>query len=135
MLDPISDMLTRIRNAQKAGKKEVSFPASKLKLAIISVLKEHGFVSEWKEKEVKKGINYLRVFLKYNQISRKIKEPAIKGIDRVSKEGKRVYVRKNDIHKIKSGYGLALISTSRGVLSGEDARKKGLGGEYICKVW
>jgi small subunit ribosomal protein S8 len=134
MLDPISDMLTRIRNAQLARKSTVRLPASKIKKAIMDVFLNHGFVEAVRvvEEEKKK---FLEIDLKYKRMGHSVKMPYIQEIRRVSKEGQRMYVQSEEIRKVKNGYGLAVISTSKGVLSGEDARKLGVGGEYICLVW
>lgn len=134
MLDTISDMLTRIRNAQMAGHKEVAIPFSKLKLAIAKILEEKNFIDSAKEDE-KETSPKVVIQLKYDKISNNKKVPAIKGIKRVSREGQRIYVRKNEIKSIKNGYGISVVSTSKGVMAGDDARKRGLGGEVICEVW
>ncbi len=135
MLDPIADMLTRIRNAQRVGHTEVVFPSSKFKKAIAKVLLESGFISGMEDI---KGNSYdlLKISLKY----RKGKDgkklvPAIKQIKKVSKEGQRIYMDKTNVRKVKGGHGIAIITTSKGVMTGEDARKKGVGGELICEVW
>ncbi|EKD49499.1 MAG: hypothetical protein ACD_63C00123G0002 [uncultured bacterium] len=134
MLDTISDMLTRIRNAQMAGHKEVEMPFSKLKLAIAKILEEKNFIDSV-AKEGEDTATKVRIQLKYENISNNKKVPVIRGIRRVSREGQRIYVKKNEIKSVKSGYGISVVSTSRGVMTGEDARKKGLGGEVICEVW
>ncbi len=137
MVDAISDMLTRIRNAQAARHKVVVMPASKVKLAIANVLVKEGYIMS-----VKKNVNpenetiaELEIELAYNQISHSRKEEKIKGIKQVSKQGQRRYVRNSEIIPVKNGYGISVISTSQGVMSGYDAKKKGLGGEFICEVW
>ncbi len=137
MVDAISDMLTRIRNAQAARHKTVVMPASKLKLAIANVLKKEGYIMS-----VKKNVNpknetiaELEIELAYNKISHSKKEEKIKGIKQISKQGQRRYVGNSEIHPVKNGYGISIISTSQGVLSGAEAKKKGLGGEFICEVW
>lgn len=134
MLDPISDMLTRIRNAQLARKHVVRFPASKMKKAIMEVLLNRGFVDSVREVE-EQGKAFLEIDLKYKKLGHSEKAPYIQEIKRVSKEGQRIYVQSKEIQKVKNGYGLAVVSTSKGVLSGEEARKLGVGGEYICLVW
>ncbi len=134
MLDTISDMLTRIRNAQMAGHKEVAMPFSKLKLAIAKILEEKNFI-ESVAKEGEDTASKVLIQLKYENISNNKKVPVIRGIRRVSREGQRIYVKKNEIKTVKSGYGISVVSTSRGVMTGEEARKKGLGGEVICEVW
>jgi len=135
MLDPISDMLTRIRNAQLAKKHVVRFPASKIKKAIMDVFLSRGFIEAVRIVEEEEGKAILEVELKYKRVGHSAKEPYIQEVRRVSKEGQRMYVQSEEIRKVKNGYGLAVISTSKGVLSGEDARKLGVGGEYICLVW
>lgn len=134
MLDPISDMLTRIRNAQKAGHKEVVMPASGLKMAIAKILEKNNFIEIVKKDKIEE-LNILRIILKYNKSSNTQKTPAISGIKRISKEGQRIYVGKNNIKKVKNGYGLSIVSTSKGVMTGLEAHQMGLGGEYICEVW
>ncbi|MFH0969550.1 MAG: 30S ribosomal protein S8 [Patescibacteria group bacterium] len=137
MIDPISDMLTRIRNAQKAGHGEVIFPFSKLKIAIAKILENEKFIdsAETIEKNQDSNFNKIRVGLKYEKIGSNEKKPAISEIKRISTEGKRIYLKKDEIRKIKNGLGIAIISTSRGVMAEKEARKLGLGGEYICEVW
>lgn len=134
MMDPISDMLTRIRNAQRVGLPDVVMPISKLKLVIANILEKEGFVALVKSEKIGKH-DQLRIVLKYNVISNTKREPAILGIQRVSKLGQRIYVRKGDIKKVRNNYGIAIVSTSKGVMTGGDARKLGLGGELICEVW
>lgn len=134
MLDPIAEMLTRIRNAQRAGHQSVSIPASRVKLAIAEILKQEGFVEgvEVIEEGVRKN---LQIGLKYRQLSLTKREPAIQEIERISKEGRRVYVKKNEVVKVKNGYGISIISTSQGLMTGLEAHKRRLGGEYICQAW
>lgn len=134
MLDPIADMLTRIRNAQKAGHKEVVMPSSKLKLSIANILEKENFI-EKVEKESAGSFDNLRIALRYIKVSQTQKDPAIREIKRVSHEGQRIYVKKEDIKKVKNGYGIAVVSTSKGVMTGRDAYRQGLGGEYLCEVW
>ncbi|MFA5777149.1 MAG: 30S ribosomal protein S8 [Parcubacteria group bacterium] len=137
MLDPISDMLTRIRNAQKAGHSEAVFPFSNLKLAVAKILEKENladFVEVVKSNEESK-FDRIRIVLKYEKVGNNKKIPVITEIKRVSKEGKRIYLKKDEIKKIKNGFGIAVISTSKGVMTGKEARKLGLGGEYICEVW
>ncbi len=134
MLDPIADMLTRIRNAQMRGLASVRVPASKLKLAILNLLVSEGFIESVviEEDGAKKTI---LVHLKYEQVSLTKKRAAIQDIVRVSKEGCRSYVKRNEVAKVKNGYGIAVLSTSQGIMTGGEAYAKGLGGEYICQVW
>jgi len=130
LTDPIGDMLTRIRNAVMAKKKEVVVePASKLKMAILDVLKREGYIEGYKiEGEgVKKKII---VYLKYYQ-----GKPVIQVIERVSKPGRRIYVGVDEIPKVYNGLGIAILSTSKGVLSNREAKKLRVGGELICKVF
>lgn len=134
MLDPIADMLTRIRNAQRAGHREVVMPSSKLKLSIANILAKEHFI-EKVEKESEGIFENIRIGLKYIKVSQTQKDPAIREIKRVSHEGQRIYVKKEDIKKVKNGYGIAVVSTSKGVMTGRDAYRQGLGGEYLCEVW
>jgi small subunit ribosomal protein S8 len=127
-------MLTRIRNAQQAGKKDVQIRASKLKLAIAKILEQEGFVESVTEEAVENQKN-IKIDLKYYRISNTDKQPAIKAINRVSREGQRIYVQQKDIRTVKNKFGISIISTSKGVMTGAEARKNGLGGEYICEVW
>ena len=135
MLDPIADMLTRVRNAQRAAKKTVSFPASKLKLAIANVLLKRGFIERVETVKEEGAHENITLTLKYSETSPLKHIPVIENLKRVSHEGCRVYVARGEIRKVKNGYGMAIISTSKGVMSGEEAYRLGLGGEYICEVW
>jgi small subunit ribosomal protein S8 len=134
MLDPISEMLTKIRNAQTAGLSNVSLSSSKLKLALAKILEKEGFV-ESVVKEKQADFDMLKIVLKYYTISNTHKVPAIKGLRRISKEGQRIYVRNKEIKQVKNNYGIAIISTSKGVMTDYESKKSGLGGEYICEVW
>jgi len=130
MSDPIADMLTRIRNAGKAKLNSVDMPGSKLKTEVAKVLKNEGFIKNYKSlKDDKQGI--LRVYLKYGQD----RNSAIFGIERISKPGRRTYVKSNELKPIFSGMGLAVLSTSKGVMTDKKAAKEKLGGEVLCKVW
>jgi small subunit ribosomal protein S8 len=130
MTDPIADLLTRIRNALSSRHDRVDIPSSKQKVAIVKILKEEGFIKNYKViKDNKQGI--LRVFLKYNDQH----QPVIKGIQRVSKPSRRVYVAADDIPPVLSGLGLGIVSTSRGVLTDKEARRQNVGGEMVCAVW
>ncbi|MGB3073189.1 MAG: 30S ribosomal protein S8 [Candidatus Moraniibacteriota bacterium] len=134
MLDPIAEMLTRIRNAQRAGHPSVALPASRMKLAIAEILKAEGFVES--VEVIEEGIRKTLVIgLKYRQVSLTKREPAIQEIERISKEGRRVYVKQNEVVKVKNGYGISIISTSQGLMTGLAAHKRRLGGEYICQAW
>lgn len=124
MVDPISDMLARIRNAQKAEHKSVIMPLSKIKLEIAKILKKENYIDNFSTKGGKK---MLEINLKY--------PPVINEIKRVSKPGQRFYVKANKIKQIKSGYGVSVISTPKGLMTNKEARKSGLGGEVLLEVW
>jgi small subunit ribosomal protein S8 len=130
-------MLTRLRNAYAVEHSEVVMPMSKLKFAIAQVLEKEGFVEKVERIADEKNNKFenLRITLKYEQISSIAKKPAIENIKQISTQGQRSYIKKNDIHKVRNGYGVSIISTSQGVMTGKDARKKGLGGEIICELW
>lgn len=134
MLDPIADMLTRVRNAQAAGRASVVLSFSSVKEIIAQILVREGYASRV-ERSDEDGKSSLTVWLRYEQVSPTEKKPAITEIDRVSKEGCRIYMKRHDIEKVKNGYGIAIVSTSKGIMTGREAYRKGLGGEYICKVW
>jgi small subunit ribosomal protein S8 len=130
MTDPIADMLTRIRNANTVYHEVVEMPSSKIKRSIAEILKEEGFVKDYEVLEDnKQGI--LRVYLKYGSN----KEKVISGLKRISKPGLRVYAQKDEIPRVLGGLGIAVISTSKGVLTDKHARELGVGGEVICYVW
>ena len=128
--DPIADMLTRIRNANNTYKDVVNIPASNLKEDIAEVLKDEGFINDCKVIE-NHPQNYIRVYLKYSENDEKV----ISGLKRISKPGLRVYVKKDEIPKVLGGLGIAILSTSHGVLTGKKARQEGVGGEVLCYVW
>ena len=133
--DPISDMLTRVRNAIMAGQAQVAMPSSKLKVAIAKILKEEGYVGGYEVADGKTaGQKVLRVRLKYVG-ERRERRPVITGLERVSRPGRRVYTGKQDIPWVLSGMGVAIVSTPKGVMTGQRARQLGVGGEIICKVW
>ncbi len=126
--DPIGDMLTRIRNACKAEHPAVEMPASKVKSAIAEVLKTNGFIHEYQvEGDVKK---HLTISLKYNQ-----GRPVIEGLERVSKPSCRIYVPTEDIPRVMGGLGIAVLSTSKGVMTDREARREKIGGEVLCYIW
>ena len=132
MTDPIADMLTRIRNGIQSRHDRVELPTSKLKVEIARILKAEGFISNFKlVEDEEKPQGTLRIYLKYSEDG----EPVIHGIERVSRPGRRVYRGKEDIPRVLGGLGLAIVSTSRGVLSGAEAAKTGVGGEVLCQVW
>jgi len=133
--DPISDMLTRIRNGIMAEHKAVSMPSSKLKTAIAQILKEEGYVEGFEVVDGEKPHEkILRVRLKYVG-ERRTRRPVITGLERVSSPGCRVYTKKDNIPWILSGLGVAILSTPKGVMTGQRARQMGVGGEVLCKVW
>ncbi|HOW60741.1 MAG TPA: 30S ribosomal protein S8 [Candidatus Moranbacteria bacterium] len=134
MLDPIADMLTRIRNAQRAKHNEVLVPFSALKMSIAEILKQRNFI-ESVEKKTEGNFSMLKIILKYDVLSNTEKNPAIREIKRISRQGQRIYVKKDGIKRVKNGYGISVISTSKGIMTGENAKKIGLGGEIICEVW
>ncbi len=127
--DPIADMLTRIRNAVMVRHDSVLVPSSKIKMAIARILKEEGFINEFDiiKSEPQQTI---RIHLKYDDD----KEPFLSGLERVSKPGLRVYVGKNEIPRVAGGMGVAIVSTSRGVMTGQQAWRQGIGGELLCYV-
>jgi small subunit ribosomal protein S8 len=129
MQDPVSDMLTRIRNAQMAGKPTVDMPASKLKLAVCEVLKSEGYIAD--VARIENGVKAdLRVNLKYHD-----GQPVIAEIDRVSRPGLRKYSDKDSIPTVRAGLGVAIVSTSKGVMTDRAARAAGIGGELLCTVF
>ena len=128
--DPIADMITRIRNAQMRTLSKVNIPNSKFRAKILSVLKEEGYISDYKFLSDAKNKGTLVVNLKYNNGF-----PVIKEITRVSKPGRRIYTKADSIPKIKSGLGISIVSTSIGIMSDNDARLKNVGDEIICKVF
>ena len=128
--DPIADMLTRIRNAAKARFNSVDVPGSKLKIEIAKILKEEGFIRNYKFlKDGKQGI--VRIYLKYGPGQSKI----IYGLKRISKPSRRVYVRCKDIEPVYNGMGVAILSTSKGIMTDKTARREKLGGEILCNLW
>jgi small subunit ribosomal protein S8 len=133
MSDPIADMLTRIRNAQMREHKTVSMPHSSVKVAIAEVLQKEGYIEEFKVlPETPQAV--LQVTLKYVG-DRRSRRSVITGLERVSRPGRRVYVGKVDIPWVLSGMGISIVTTSRGIMTGQQARRLGVGGEVLCKVW
>ena len=128
MTDPIADMLTRIRNAQMVGHEQVSMPSSKLKVSIASVLKDEGYIEDFRVSE-EQGMKSLQIGLKYYA-----GRPVIERIERVSAPGLRVYKGRDDIPRVRNGLGVAIVSTSRGVMTDRKARADGIGGEVLCFV-
>ena len=130
MSDPIADMLTRIRNATRARFNSVDIPGSKLKTDLAKILKEEGFVRNYKVlKDGKQGI--LRVYLKYGAGQ----EAVIYGMKRISKPSRRVYVKSRDVKPVMNGMGVAILSTSKGIMTDKKARRQNVGGEILCNVW
>ena len=127
--DPIADMLTRIRNANQMRYKEVEVPASKIKIEIARILKEEGFISDYKIKKSNVQ-DFLVLYLKYSDKNR-----VITGLKRISKPGLRVYAKASEIPTVLSGLGIAIISTSKGMMTDKDARKNSLGGEVLAYIW
>ncbi len=133
--DPIGDMLTRIRNAIMADHKVVAMPGSKIKIAIAQILKEEGYINDYEVVDGKVyGSKVIRIKLKYVGDRRK-RKPVISGLERVSRPGRRVYTGKQDIPWVLSGIGVAILSTPKGVMTGQRARQLGVGGEVLCKIW
>jgi small subunit ribosomal protein S8 len=135
IIDPIGDMLTRIRNAVLAGHTTVALPSSKIKVSIAKIMKEEGYVSGYEVVDGKTaGQKMLRIRLKYVG-ERRERRPVISGLERVSRPGRRVYTGKQEIPWVLSGLGVAILSTPKGVMTGQRARQLGVGGEVLCKVW
>ena len=134
MLDPISDMLTRIRNANRAGHAEVFVPLSKMKMKIAGIIKEKKFVENIEEVEVE-GRKNIRIVLRYVRDEKGQKNPFMQDLQRVSREGQRIYAGKGKLPVVKSGFGFSIVSTSKGILTGEEAKRAGVGGEIICEIW
>ena len=128
--DPIADMLTRIRNANMAALPEVSMPSSKLKVALAKLLKEEGYIVDYNE-EVNGAFKTLTITLKYDEKNK----PVITNLRRVSRPGLRTYHKAKNLEQVYGGMGIAVISTSKGLLTDRKARKENLGGEVICQVW
>jgi len=133
--DPISDMLTRIRNSIMAGHQTVSLPSSKMKLSIVKILQEEGFIKDFEEVQMEgKPTQTIRIRLKYVGV-RRDRKPVIAGLRRVSSPGRRVYVGKKEIPWVQAGLGVAILTTPKGVMTGGRARQLGVGGEVLCEVW
>ncbi len=134
MTDPIADMLTRIRNAVRAGHEKVDIPASRLKADIAQILKNEGYINSYRIiKDGKQGI--IRITLRYHTSKLHKKMSVLKDIKRVSKPGRRIYASKDELPVVRGGLGIAIISTSKGVLTDSAAREAGVGGEVVCEVW
>ena len=133
--DPIADMLTRIRNAMMAGHAAVAMPSSNIKKEIARILKEEGFIEDFSVNEGEKpSQTTLQIKIKYAG-ERRSRKPVITGIERVSRPGRRVYTRHDEIPWVLSGMGISILSTPKGVMTGQRARQEGVGGEILCKVW
>lgn len=128
--DPLGDMLTRIRNGQQARKSDITVPASKLRENVLEVLKREGFIRGYSRVNVRKGIDEIKVELKYFE-----GRPVISEISRVSTPGRRVYSRVKDLQKFYNGLGISVLSTPQGVMSDHEARQANVGGEVLCKVF
>ena len=131
LTDPLADLLTRIRNANKARFETVDIPYSRLKTGIVNLLKREGYVSNFKVVSTENNKKILRVFLRYDDQ----KQPIITGLKRVSKPSLRVYARKDNLPSVRSGLGLAILSTSKGVVTDREAQDLNVGGEVLCYIW
>ncbi len=135
IIDPIADMLTRIRNAVTAGHTMVAMPSSKLKIEIAKIMKDEGYLEGFDVADSEESSQkVLRLKIKYIG-ERRERRPVISGIERISKPGRRIYTKKQDIPWVLSGIGVAILSTPKGVMTGARARQLGVGGEILCKVW
>jgi small subunit ribosomal protein S8 len=130
LTDPISDYLTRIRNAVQAGQDEVEIPASRLKLEMSRILKEQGYINDYASEAARVG-DVIKIRLKYTDARR----PVITGLERVSRPGRRRYVDRTQVPRVHGGTGTAIVTTSRGVMTGHEANAKGVGGEVVAYVW
>ena len=130
MSDPLGDMLTRIRNGQRAGDSAVSAPGSRLRANVLDVLKREGYIRDFSTKEVRPGISEIEIQLKYAD-----GQPVIREISRISKPGRRVYSKIKDLPRVYNGLGISILSTPRGVLSDQEARAANVGGEVLCRVF
>ena len=130
MSDPLGDMLTRIRNGQRAGDSAVNAPGSRLRANVLDVLKREGYIRDFSTKVVRPGLSELVIELKYAD-----GEPVIREISRISKPGRRVYSKIKDLPRIYNGLGISILSTPRGVLSDQEARAANVGGEVLCRVF
>ncbi len=127
--DPIADYLARIRNAISAKHEKVDIPASRLKLEITKILKDEGFIQNFKvQEDNKQGV--IRIFLKYTEGT-----PVITGLKQVSRPGRRMYATKDAVPKVIGGLGVSIVSTSKGIMTGEQSQKSGIGGEILCEIW
>lgn len=130
MTDPVADMLTRIRNALLAQHRQVLVPSSNIKAAIARILKQEGFIRHF-DVNNQAPQPMIRIILKYDDD----RNPVLRGLERVSKPGQRIYAGRYDVPRVQSGLGVAIVSTSKGVMTDRQARRMGIGGEVICRVW
>jgi small subunit ribosomal protein S8 len=130
MSDPLGDMLTRIRNGQRAHKPFVASPASKIRSNVLEVLKREGYIRDFSQEQVRPGLNELKIELKYVD-----GEPVIRELTRISKPGRRIYSKIADLPRVYNGLGIAILSTPRGVMSDNEARAANVGGEVLCRVF
>jgi small subunit ribosomal protein S8 len=130
LTDPVADFLTRVRNAMRARHQKLDVPASKLKAEIARILKEEGYIANYKAAE-EEGHAVLRVYLKYGANN----EAAIRDLRRVSRPGCRVYIGRDEIKRVQGGLGISILTTPKGVMTGRQARREGVGGEFLCEVW
>jgi small subunit ribosomal protein S8 len=130
MSDPLGDMLTRIRNAQSARQSRCKAPASRLRENVLEALKREGYIRAWRTEEVRPGVRFIDIELKYSE-----GEPAIKEITRISKPGRRIYSKIAELPKVYNGLGTSILSTPRGVMSENEARAANVGGEVLCRVF
>ncbi|MFH1225874.1 MAG: 30S ribosomal protein S8 [bacterium] len=131
MTDPIADMLSRIRNASAVKKTEVVMPFSKVKFNIAKILKHEGYLGEAVMTETRKGVSQLLIKLKYDEKS----QPVIRNLKRISRPGRRLYVGKDELPRVLNNLGVAVVSTSKGLMTNKQARRDGLGGEIICEIY
>ena len=130
LTDPVADMLTRVRNALQARHQKVDIPASRLKLEIARILKEEGYISNFKPTE-EEGHKVIRIYLKYGANN----EAAIRDLERISRPGCRVYIGRDEIKRVQGGLGISIMTTPKGVMTGRQARREGVGGEVLCEIW
>jgi small subunit ribosomal protein S8 len=130
LTDPVADFLTRIRNAHRARHQKLDVPASRLKAEIARILKEEGYIANFKPVE-EEGQQLLRVYLKYGPNN----EAVIRDLKRISKPGCRVYIGRDEIRRVQGGLGISIMTTPKGVMTGRQARREGVGGEILCEVW
>ena len=130
MSDPVADLLARVRNALSARHEKTDVPASRFKVELARILKDEGYIKNFKVMDDRGG-NLLRLYLKYDETG----NPVIHGLTRTSRPGRRLYRRKDELPEVLGGLGISIVSTSQGLLTGHDARRRGLGGEVVCTVW